>query len=340
MRHMFRIAGVLLLSCPATSVPAADEPVAIEVFKAPKAIESPPPSYPKTESDQLHEGWVQVNFMVSPQGEPYEIVVVESTGNKAFERTAINAVRNWKFEPATLANTPIDASQNLKLVFTMDQPATAASLQFVRAYRAVLKALETNDRAKADEAFAKMRVENLYEDAYKNLASFHYHRKWGTESQQLNALRRAIARENAPRYLRKELFAGALDTLLVLEVKASDFARALETWEKLRPIASQEMLERWAPVVDEIQTLKASDKAFRMIAHIDQGTSWYGNLFRNRFEIIVTSGQVSEIKLRCEKKYVFFSYEPNLRYIVDPRHGNCGIEVVGEPDTKFDLIQS
>jgi TonB family protein len=337
---MLRIAGVLLLSCSATRAPAAEDPVAVEVFKAPKAIKAPLPSYPKRESEELNEGWVHVNFMVSPQGEPYEIVVVESTGIKAFERTAINTVKNWRFEPATLGNTPIDASQNLKMVFTMDEPATAASSEFARAYRGVMKAIDADDRARADEALAKMRVENLYEDAYKNFANFHYHRKWGTEAQQLNALRRAIARENAPRYLKKDLFAGALDTLLVLEVRASDFAHALETWEKLQPIASKEMLKKWPPVIDEVRTLKTSDKAFRMKAEIGQGASWYGDLFRNRFEILVTSGQVSEIKLRCEKKYVFFRYEPNLRYTVDPRHGNCGIEIVGEPDTKFDLIQS
>jgi hypothetical protein len=58
------------------------------------------------------------------------------------------------------------------------------------------------------------------------------------------------------------------------------------------------------------------------------------------FEIAVSSGRVSEIKLRCERQYVFFRYEPGVQYKVDGAGGTCGIELVGDPGTAFELIQS
>jgi hypothetical protein len=53
----------------------------------------------------------------------------------------------------------------------------------------------------------------------------------------------------------------------------------------------------------------------------------------------VTSGAVSEIKLRCEKQYLFFKYQPGVQYSIGSKKDQCSIEVVGDPGTKFDLVQ-
>jgi hypothetical protein len=64
-----------------------------------------------------------------------------------------------------------------------------------------------------------------------------------------------------------------------------------------------------------------------------------GTLFRNRFSIAVKSGGVSEIKLRCERQYLFFRYEPGVQYSIGSKKDQCGIEVIGNPGTTFDLVQ-
>jgi TonB family protein len=340
MRISVRAAGVLLLSCLASTALAEDESVKLDLFTAPKILATPTMPYPSEQRHIGNEGWVQLNFMVSPKGEPYEITVVESTGIEAFEKAAVKMARNWKFEPAKLGGSPIDAGQNMKVVFAITNLENGADDGFVRAYKRLMKAIVADDREKADAELAKLRVHNLYEDAFKNLASFHYHVKWGTPEQQILDLRRAIAAEKAPRYLQKTLFAGALENLMILEIRAQDFARALETWEKLRPVAPAKMQQKWEPAIDEIRGLRASDRAYSMSAHILSGTSWHGRLFKNRFEIQVASGEVSEIKLRCDKSYVFFRYEPKVVYTVESRHGSCDIEVVGAHDSKFSLVQS
>ena len=53
----------------------------------------------------------------------------------------------------------------------------------------------------------------------------------------------------------------------------------------------------------------------------------------------VGHGAVSEIKLLCKKKFLFFKYQPDIQYTVSPNAGDCSIGVVGDPGTTFELIQ-
>jgi TonB family protein len=347
--HALAAAGIALLAGIALSSRAAEPaakpadgtPVAVEVFKGPKPVKTPGPPYPESERQTGGEGWVHVNFMIDPQGKPFEITVVESTGSKAFEKAALNAVEKWTFEPATDGGTPTTAGQDYKLLFILDAPATGARPEFVRAYKQLMQAIAAGDRAAADTELAKLTVKNLYEDAYINLGRFNYHTKWGTQAEQIQDLRRAIAGERSARYLEKKTFIAALSSLLGLQIKAQDLARAMQTWETLQKVAPKKETAFWQSTMDKIEALRRSDTAFAMTARMSEVTSsWHGELFKKRFQIIVASGKVSDIKLRCEKQYLFFRYEPGLQYKVDAPSGKCSIEVVGDPGTSFDLIQS
>ena len=48
----------------------------------------------------------------------------------------------------------------------------------------------------------------------------------------------------------------------------------------------------------------------------------------------------SDHQVRCQRKCLLFHYEPDVQYSVGPQAGECGIEVVGNPGTTFDLTQS
>jgi TonB family protein len=324
----------------ADATQAAAAPVPMEIFKGPKALELRPPDYPASERREGHEGWVEVNFMVDPQGKPYEIAVIESTGNKAFEKSAVSAVRKWNFEPAMLGDKPIDAGHNFKLIFTIREPATGASQRFVRAYKGLMKAIAAGDRTRAAEEIVKLDVQNLYEDAYRNVAYYEYFRKWGTEAQQLVALRRAIAHERAPRYLKKEQFIAALNSQLLLQVKMQDFAGALDSWEKLQEHAPKDSLGSWEETIAQIEALRKDDRSYGVPGEIGKGGSWFYQLFKTRFQVEIASGHLSEIKLRCEKQYIFFRFEPDVQYKIADKYGSCALELVGDPDTKFELVQS
>jgi TonB family protein len=318
---------------------AATAQVPIETYQAPKAIETKPASYPPNEIDKGEEGWVIVNMMINREGKPYEATVVDSTGNRAFEKAALAAVEKWSFEPATMNGAPIEAGSTFKLKFRLSNAEKGARPEFSKFYRQLLKAVEAADRERADSRLALMRPHNLYEDAYYGVALYTYYRKWGTEAQQLGALRRAIADEKEPSYLPKDLFESALQAQLSIEISTQDYARALATWATLRNKADAASLSRWQKSIDAIEALRTSDKAYAVTGEIATGTSWYYQLLKDRFQIDVTSGKVAEVKLRCNRQYVAFAFDPQMQYRISGNDRGCWMELVCDPGTQFRLIQ-
>ncbi|MBB6093859.1 TonB family protein [Povalibacter uvarum] len=317
----------------------ADASVPVEVFKAPLRKRVDAPAYPLGERKQGRDGWVNLNFMIDPQGKPYEIMVTDSTGNKALEQAAVEAARDWEFEPATLDGVPIDAGQNMKVNFVLTGESGANSA-FVSAYKKFVAATKANDRAKADAALARMRVQNLYEDAFFNLAQFEYARQWGTKPQQLAAIKRAIAEERNADYLPKSAFLAGLEILLGLQIDTNDFAGAMNTYDKLRNLAEPQTLAKYENLIGQITNLRSESSPYAVTGDFGDSTSWYFLLFRKRFQINLASGRIAEIKLRCDKRYVFFKYDPEVMYTIADKYGSCSMELVGEPGTQFKLIQS
>jgi TonB family protein len=346
-----RLAVALVAACALTSALAADAPADapqptaavpfdVEVFKGVQILKGPSGNmYPMTEVMDGREGWVILDMMIDPRGKPYEVMVVDSSGNSAFERAALRAVDQVLFKPAERGGTPIDSSFIFKMKFAIADMANGASPGFASMYRRFIKAAQGGDRAAADKALESLKPQNLYEEAFANFAKFHFHRQWGTPAEQWADLERAIANEEKPTYLPKDTFAVALYSKFRLEVQASDYGRALDTWKVLEPFATPEMRKDLQPVVDRLRAAQAGDQRYRQPAVIPERQSWSSVLFRNRFNIVVEKGSISEIKLRCAQQYLFFKYEPGVQYSIGAKKDRCGIEVVGDPGTQFNLIQ-
>ncbi|HEY5754277.1 MAG TPA: TonB family protein [Steroidobacter sp.] len=339
--------SVCLLALAATTTvtaqpaePADQSAATLEVYKAPRLKKTVMPRYPDSERSGGDEGWVVLNLMVDPDGKPMEVTVVESTGIRAFEKEALRSVQSWTFEPAALGNQPIAAGTNVKVTFVLREPARGARSEFVRAYRLALEAINQGDRAQADLQIEKLKAHNLYEDAYLNLARYHYYQKWGTDAQSYDALRHAIAGEEHDRYLPKDTFNQTLQLIFVLQLKLNDLAGALDTWDQLQANGvSKESVPKLQLAVDQIKLLQQKSSPYSVAGTIGDGSSWFITLFKKEFEIEVVSGKVAEIKLRCDKDYVLFRYEPEMHYKVADRLDKCQMEVIGDPGTAFKLIQ-
>src|SRR5579862_9010922 len=48
-------------------------------------------AYPEGERSRRREGWVRLNMMIDPKGKPYEITVLDSSGNPVLENAAVRA---------------------------------------------------------------------------------------------------------------------------------------------------------------------------------------------------------------------------------------------------------
>jgi TonB family protein len=66
----------------------------------PRAISAPAPKYPYELKRAEVEGAVLVSFTITAQGDVTDVVAVKST-DRNFAVSAVNAVKSWKFAPAT-----------------------------------------------------------------------------------------------------------------------------------------------------------------------------------------------------------------------------------------------
>jgi len=316
--------------------------VPIEVFQGPrpKFKDFRLPDYPGGEKLDRNEGWVQLCLMVDAGGQTYEPAIMRSSGNKVFDHEALKAVRSLTFEPASLNGKPVDSGYEIKFKYRLSPPADGARPEFVRNYNALMKATAANDKAAADAALSKLHVSNLYEDAYFGLATSSYAEHWGDDMQQLAGLQRAIAAEDSPRYLPKQIFPVALRALFRLQVRTHDYGGALITWEKLTRVGiDAETADNIKHVIDQLEVLRTDTREYAVPGKLENGT-WYFHLFKSHFQVAVADGHVSEVRLRCDRRYVFFAFDPQVRYDVANGSGKCTLELVGEPGTTFSLIQS
>jgi TonB family protein len=73
---------------------------------APHATYSPDPKYPKKESKARHRGTVVLELVVGSDGLPRDITVSRPLSPE-FDEAALDAVKKWKFSPATKDGKPI-----------------------------------------------------------------------------------------------------------------------------------------------------------------------------------------------------------------------------------------
>jgi TonB family protein len=348
-----RVSALLTLACgmalispsPAQTVGETEQPQAVgaplrtEAFQPVRVKNSVLPVYPIGLQMNHEEGWVNLSFMVSPEGKAYEVYVSESAGSKDFERAALRAIKDWTFEPAKFNGDPVDSAVSQKFKFSIPGGTNGARGEFVNSYRALQRAIENNDKVAADAAAASLHITNLFEDAYYGLAEYNYAARWGNEAQQVAGLSRAVAAESSAHYLPKPAFAAALQALLPLEIRAHDFASAMIVWDRMQNAGiDKKELAQLKPTIDKIEALRTDDKAYAVSGQIVE-SSWAYRLFKQHFQFTISEGHISDVKLLCDKKYVAFKFDPDLDYQVADKFGRCTIAIAGDPGTKFKLIQ-
>jgi len=90
-----------------------------DVDTPPKRRSGESPSYPRSGAPKLRSGdrvSVSVRFVVTETGEVQDVSVVESAG-KAVDAVVVQAVKGWKYEPATKRGVKVRSQMLLKQTF-------------------------------------------------------------------------------------------------------------------------------------------------------------------------------------------------------------------------------
>ena len=76
--------------------------------------------YPEIALEREIEGWVDVEFVVTPAGDTSEIAVIAASHERYFRNEAIAAVEQWRFEPVVFMGQPIPQHAYIRLEFKLD----------------------------------------------------------------------------------------------------------------------------------------------------------------------------------------------------------------------------
>jgi TonB family protein len=85
---------------------------------APHATYAPEPEYPKKESKARHRGTVLLELVVDRDGLPRNVEVSRPL-SPDFDEAAINAVKTWRFTPATQDSKPIATRIKVEVSFRL-----------------------------------------------------------------------------------------------------------------------------------------------------------------------------------------------------------------------------
>ena len=100
--------------------PGADRARAAIANRAPQPLAgNPVPAYPRSALRAGQEGAVMLRIDIDARGVPTDVQVVERSGDRdrAFDRAAIEAARQWRFQPATRNGEPVAATVQLPVEF-------------------------------------------------------------------------------------------------------------------------------------------------------------------------------------------------------------------------------
>ena len=89
------------------------------LFAQPRYAENPKPLYPQEARKKGYEGEVLLRVEVLSNGRVREIEVRRSSGHEVLDRSAIAAVKQWRFVPAKKGETPIPVWVNIPITFQL-----------------------------------------------------------------------------------------------------------------------------------------------------------------------------------------------------------------------------
>lgn len=101
----------------------ADDRNAANSVTPPVPIDTPDPEYTREARKAKIEGAVQLFIIVDEKGKARDIKVSGSL-RPDLDQKAIEAVRNWRFKPATKSGHPIAVHMNVEITFKLHRTST------------------------------------------------------------------------------------------------------------------------------------------------------------------------------------------------------------------------
>ena len=311
------------------------------------ALEQPAPEFPDGDMRRGQEGWVRLNFVVGPDGEAVDPIIVDSSGGSLFEQSARAVVSAWRFQPPE-AGVEL-ADNTVEVRFEIEGERDRATRNFLRRYRGIVHDLyytnldKARDQVDTANDFGGW---NLYESTMLALLNARLEGAEGDNVEQLEHYRRALALSN-PTSLDGKDRREVLGKILTLEIETQQYGAALITLETLRAEAGSDAdLAGFADTVTRLESSVNGSEPIVANATIynpcncDAGDPlWTYAPIRRSFSFDELNGNVERFEARCENNRISAQVETGTKWSLPADWGSCQVFVFGDDAATFEFIE-
>jgi len=314
-------------------------------FEKAELIKKYKPVYPKADLYKGHESWVILSLIVDKEGNASQPIVIDSIGGASFEKAAVRAAKNFKYNPAQLNGEAIQSSDNkVKVSFAISKSGRpGATRRFFKRYKTARKLL-LDKKLKGFEAqideLGKVYTKNFYDYSWLWLLKSNYYLQTNNKPMYLEAMTRSLAYDS--KHLPDKVYDATLINLYSEQIHQGKIVAALSTAKSMQergkdPKVFEEMLKHRDGVITH---LNSADTLMTQGKLDDAGKHWVHELYHNKFFFELSEGKLSELEIRCSKKIRRFSIDDiDQTWEIPKKWGQCSIFVSGQADSQFKLYE-
>jgi TonB family protein len=289
-------------------------------------------------------GWVDVSYVVLPDGTVGDLIIVDSSGTPALEAAVTEAVGTRKYAPATRDGQPVPQRMDDRLV-VLKTSADKYPMRERRekAFKRINKLIDEGRLDAAELALEQLRAEpDLSYPVWGNIHWF-LARVDAARSDLQGQLRNLL---EAVRYVSPTNAPVVLRTLFDLQVRLHLYRSALQTYAVLRsfgPGASNDALDSNAEAIREAATRPMGFNVPGEIAANRPGAAegvWIYELVGRRLIIGDIAGSLGDLELRCDQRTFIDRIEGGKTWTVPASWGDCAVLISGRPGTRFVVIDA
>ncbi len=286
------------------------------------------------------EAFVQLRLTVCTDGAIKNIVILKLIGPKEFATSAIDAIKDRKFAPATLNGQPVDQSRS-RAIYIRFSGRPGAHISVVDAYNDAVKMIKEQKYDEAVASLTKMDADpklSLYDRGMlANLLSAILILK-GDFLTARNVV------ELPTTWFASKLPLGALKSLIrsriLADLGTGDIPDAVRFTAALMQTKDFDLAD---PLVKQVEDARIKFEAapqfaiLRKVPQIDEGGADYFPLTRRTFSFTITSGSLDKFSMDCRQQTIKSKITEKAEWHVPKDWDQCRLLVEGTPGTVFQI---
>ncbi|XQW84886.1 energy transducer TonB [Thalassotalea piscium] len=306
------------------------------------ALERSEPKYPLVAARSGQSGWTLLSTIINNKGIPEDIVVIYSSGVRAFDIEAKKALAKWIYTPSNRKDKTSEASHILvKLAFNPHTRNNEISEKFSLRYEEAQTSIKNNNLSTT-----KQLLEALDTGAYLSFQerlmmseiNARYFRKTNDFPSEIESL--IDLYETVKTYYKEpsDFRTSVILSMYKAFFNNNEYKRMTDVYNFTQTLTDKEQFNsRLQKHVLSIKAIHEADNPIVRKAKVTGKNSFSHLLTKKSFSIELQKGKIDNIDIRCDFGRQETKFESEKVYKIEDDLGDCMLLVAAEKQTEFIL---